>query len=148
MILISHRGNLNGKEKNENSPVLINKRLNENFNVEIDVWYENNQFYLGHDNPEYKIDINYLMTSNLWIHCKNSKALSEISKYKNINYFYHNIDNYTLTSKGYIWVFPGKELINNSIAVLPEITEYSDEDLKICYGICSDNILQYKHLIK
>ena len=148
MILISHRGNINGKEKNENSPALINKRLNENFNVEIDVWYENNQFYLGHDNPEYKIDINFLMTSNLWIHCKNYKALSEISKYKNINYFYHNIDNYTLTSKGYIWVFPGKELINNSIAVLPEITKYSDEDLKICYGICSDNILQYKHLIK
>lgn len=148
MILISHRGNLNGKEKNENSPTLINKRLNENFNVEIDVWYENNQFYLGHDNPEYKIDINFLMSSNLWIHCKNYKALSEISKYKNINYFYHNIDNYTLTSKGYIWVFPGKELINNSIAVLPEITKYSDEDLKICYGICSDNILQYKHLIK
>ena len=148
MILISHRGNLNGKEKNENSPTLINKRLNENFNVEIDVWYENNQFYLGHDNPEYRIDINFLMTLNLWIHCKNSNALSEIGKYKNINYFYHNIDNYTLTSKGYIWVFPGKELINNSIAVLPEITEYSDEDLKICYGICSDNILQYKHLIK
>ena len=148
MILISHRGNINGKEKNENSPILINQRLNEKFNVEIDVWFENNQFYLGHDEPEYKIDINYLMTNNLWIHCKNSNALSEISKYKNINYFYHNNDDYTLTSKGYIWVFPGKELINNSIVVLPEITEYNNEELKKCYGICSDNIQNYKHLIK
>lgn len=36
-----------------------------------------------------------------------------------------------------------KKLIKDSIAVMPEITNYSLQDLKICYGICSDNILSY-----
>ena len=39
MILISHRGNLNGKSNMENRPGHINKALWQGFDVEIDVWY-------------------------------------------------------------------------------------------------------------
>ena len=55
MYFISHRGNLNGpNSKKENSINYINNALNQNFEVEIDLWFEKNNFYLGHDSPKYK----------------------------------------------------------------------------------------------
>ena len=36
------------------------------------------------------------------------------------NYFWHQNDDYTITSKGYIWAYPGKKLNKNAIYVLPE----------------------------
>lgn len=49
MILISHRGNLMGKTSYENEPDYIMNAIKEGFDVEIDVWYQNNTLYLGHD---------------------------------------------------------------------------------------------------
>jgi len=50
MILISHRGNVSGPNpKMENSPLFIQSALEQGFNVEIDVWYKDKKFYLGHD---------------------------------------------------------------------------------------------------
>ena len=50
MILISHRGNLNGpKPLMENSPAYIEIAIKKNFHVEIDVWIKKNNLYLGHD---------------------------------------------------------------------------------------------------
>lgn len=144
MKLISHRGNINGKiESLENSPDYIDKAILKGYDVEIDVWY-NNIFWLGHDNPQYKIEIDWLLNrqSKLWIHCKNYEAIIFLNDYNhNLNYFWHDIDNITLTSKKYIWAYPGKQPIKNSIAVLPEI--YND-DITQCIGICSDYIEKYK----
>ena len=39
MILISHRGNLNGTSPFENHPEYIQKALLKGFDVEIDVWF-------------------------------------------------------------------------------------------------------------
>jgi hypothetical protein len=50
-----------------------------------------------------------------------------------------------LVSNSKIWVYPGKELLKDSICVLPELG-YSG-NLSVCYGICSDEILKYKELI-
>ena len=49
----------------------------------------------------------------------------------------------TITSKGYFWTYPNKPLTTNSIAILPEVTNYNIEELKHVYGICSDNISNY-----
>ena len=65
MILISHRGNLNGKTDDENKPKYIEQALNQGFDVEIDVWYIDNQFWLGHDKPQYKISEGFLEHPNL-----------------------------------------------------------------------------------
>ena len=35
--------------------------------------------------------------------------------------FEHQEDDVTLTSEGYIWTYPNKQLTDNSIAVLPEL---------------------------
>tara|TARA_R110000737_G_C14539729_1_gene478795 strand:- start:12 stop:437 length:426 start_codon:yes stop_codon:yes gene_type:complete len=140
MVLISHRGNIQGKSPGlENMPEYINDTLNKGYHVEIDVWYKNG-FYLGHDNPQYNVKPNFLAQDKIWCHAKNIEAIIEMSKYPKIHYFWHQEDDITLTSKGYIWAYPGKQPIKNSIAVLPEI--YND-NLDKCIGICSDNIQEY-----
>jgi hypothetical protein len=47
MILIAHRGNLNGPNKeSENMPDYINIAIEKGFYVEIDVWLINNKLFL------------------------------------------------------------------------------------------------------
>ena len=141
MILISHRGNLEGKnEKLENHPDYIEEAKKKGFDVEIDVWFIKNNFFLGHDEPQFRVDSKFLEDQKLWCHSKNSDALKELSKL-NCHFFWHNTDDYTITSKGYFWTYPGKEILENSICVLPEINNFK---IKRCVGICSDNISLYK----
>jgi len=63
-------------------------------------------------------------------------------KFSCFNIFWHENDTLTFTSKGFIWVYPGKQPVYNSIAVLPEI--WNDE-ISECIGICSDWISKYKN---
>ena len=61
MILISHRGNLNGKiPEYENNPLYIDRALGKGYDVEIDVWFRDDMFFLGHDFPTYRVEIDYL----------------------------------------------------------------------------------------
>jgi len=155
MINISHRGNLDGKnEKRENHPDYILEAINKGYQVEVDIWYVDGIWYLGHDLPIYRIDFDFIdqysISEHLWLHTKNFEALKELSKMKNdlymswFRYFWHQTDDFTLTSNGYIWTYPGKDLNENSICVLPEQNNYSLEDIEICYGVCSDYILKYE----
>lgn len=143
MILISHRGNIDGpNEVRENSPYYIMEAIAMGFDVEIDVWFKDNTWYLGHDYPTYKVEINWLLEreSKLWVHCKNLESLLEIKKYC-LHYFWHENDEFTLTSKNYIWAFPRKNPIKKSIVLLPEINQ---NDVSGCKGVCSDYINNYK----
>ena len=67
-------------------------------------------------------------------------------KHSNIHCFWHQKDDVTLTSDGYVWTYPGKGLINNSICVMPERygVKKNHKSLKKCAGICSDVINQYR----
>ena len=146
MILISHRGNINGPNKDkENSLSYIQEAINLGYDVEIDVWYKDNMLWLGHDKPDYVVDFGWFRDriSKIWIHCKNIEALLSLkeSNYP-LNYFWHQNDDVTITSLGFFWTYPGKKLTSNSIAVMPEIEEY--HDIEISYGICSDYISKYK----
>lgn len=145
MILISHRGNINGRfESRENDPSYIDVAIKEGFDVEVDVWYINNGLYLGHDKPQYVVDFRWFRDrlNHLWIHCKNTESLSFFnSLHYPMNYFWHQEDTLTLTSRGHIWVYPGNQPIKNSIAVLPELF---NDNLDDCIGICSDFISNYK----
>jgi hypothetical protein len=147
MLLISHRGNINGRiPEKENDPDYILDAINQGYKVEIDVWYINKEYWLGHDAPQYKINYNWLEKyyKNLYIHCKNLDTVVKFNNppnFRNFNYFWHETDTITLTSYSEIWAYPGNQPIKNSIAVLPEL--YND-DLSQCKGICSDNIKKYK----
>ena len=110
MILISHRGNVDGKVENvENSPELINHALSKGFDVEIDVWYVDSTFYLGHDNPQYKIDEKFLENERFWCHAKNEQAFFKMLENPRIHCFWHQTDDFTLTINGYILTYPGKK---------------------------------------
>ena len=132
MKLISHRGNINGcNPKLENTPDYIRDAIHLGYDVEVDVWYSNNTFWLGHDNPEYQIGLYFLLENadKLWCHAKNIEAIVEMKKEKTINCFWHQKDDITLTSKGHIWAYPGKQPIKDSITVMPELHQ---DDLAVC----------------
>lgn len=140
--LISHRGNVNGPNVDkENHPDYIIQALQLGYNVEIDVWYTNNNWYLGHDNPVFEIKFDFLNNDKLWLHAKNGDAFNILLQYNNINVFWHTNEDWILTSKGYIWTYPNKTLYPKSICVMPEVG-YSG-DISNCIGICSDYILNY-----
>ena len=137
MKLIAHRGNLKGKNpKYENHPDYILDAVWAGFDVEVDVWNVKGQWFLGHDAPTYSIKQGFLENEKLWCHAKNFQSLTHMLNNKNIHSFWHQNDDFTLTSQGYIWTFPGKKLHKNSVAVKPE--QFDFKDIEICYAICSD----------
>lgn len=151
--IIAHRGNLNGpNEAEENKQDYILKAIAEGFDVEIDVWVKiiNNkkEIYLGHDSPQYALENNlkflFENKDKLWCHAKNIQAL-EWLKANNFNTFWHQEDNYTLTSKGFIWAYPNMPT-QNGIYVLPE--RHNTVIDKNAIGVCTDYCYKYKELLK
>jgi hypothetical protein len=148
MIIIAHRGNIGGSDPEiENHPKQIDRCIaGYQFSVEIDLWKrEDGTLALGHDWPEHDVNIHWLhMRSNfLWIHCKNIQALSHLQTNPfrdDFNFFWHENDDYTLTSKGYIWTYPGKEIPypSRAIAVMPEFNDHDYHDVRTFNGVCTD----------
>jgi hypothetical protein len=144
MILIAHRGNISGSNpKTENSIKQINYCLSLGLNVEIDVWNIDNQWFLGHDEPQYLIDTEFLENPKLWCHAKNYLALHNMIINSNIHCFWHDTDKYTITSRGIIWSYPCEEIINTSVCVLPERCHYDIMGINQYYGICTDYIEKF-----
>lgn len=152
MKLISHRGNIDGPNSlYENSIEYIDNALKMNYDVEVDIWLEEDIFYLGHDYPQHQVSLDWLIKrkNNLWIHCKSIKSLNFFSNnLDNFNYFWHQEDDFTLTSQNYIWTYPGKEYGCKSIIVMPEWNMKLESFLDLlefeCYGVCSDYISNIK----
>ena len=142
MKLIAHRGNLDGPNKEtENNPNQIDKCIELGYDVEIDLRYDelSKNIWLGHDLPQYPITWDWLNKryDKLWIHCKDFMVLNKFSFGNNqYNYFWHQEDDFTLTSKGYIWTYPGKETGIRSVLVNLNGDNIDQE----CYGICSDYV--------
>lgn len=140
--LIAHRGNVAGKKPDlENTPSYLDAALTQGYDVEVDVWYIDGRYYLGHDAPETETTFKYLNNDRFWCHCKNIEALYKFIN-TNVHCFFHQNDDVTLTSKGLLWIFPGKLLVPGSICVMPELGY--DGDISRCVGICSDVIREYK----
>jgi len=151
MKIIAHRGNINGPNPIlENNPEYILKTIDLGFDCEVDVSYIKNKLYLGHDIPQYIIDIDFLLTNKdkFWIHCKNIEALDFLHSYPELNIFWHNNDDYTITSKNNIWSYIGVKTTKNIICVMPELSINNLEDFfnknnnnnnnNNYYGICTD----------
>ncbi len=146
MKLISHRGNLEGPNpEQENHPDYIWKAIQAGYEVEIDVWWVDNKFKLGHDEPQYDFPFGLIENhyGKLWIHCKNMNALSQLNELDSsgskLNYFSHENDLGVLTSRGYIW---STHLYDRGILVMPEV--FNKEPNENTFGICSDYIKNYK----
>lgn len=152
MLLISHRGNLSGPDKElENNPKHL-EHVMQKYCVEIDLRIHKNKLYLGHDECQYEIKHDWLCNHYpfLWIHCKNAEALEYCSKTNFLHYFWHNTDDYTITSLGYVWAYPGKINVGNKcISVMPELFWQLNElgkNQKNFRGICTDFCIKYDKL--
>ena len=149
MKLIAHRGLVNGPHKQfENQPYIVKTALEAGFDCEIDLWVVGDRLFLGHDEPMYNITIEFLQINGLWIHAKSLTTFHWLTASGlDLNYFWHENDSYTLTSKGYIWAYPGKALTDRCVMVMPE---HVDKSLSTalnaeCYAICSDYVGKIKN---
>lgn len=144
MIFIAHRGNLKGSNKiTENTVDAIKYALSCGFDCEIDVWVIGDEIWLGHDSPDIKITQEFLdeNSSKLWIHCKNIAALVLLKDKHNC--FFHDKDEYTLTSNGTIWGNINSPIQKTGIQVMPELANIFSFE---CEGICTDYPLKYREM--
>jgi hypothetical protein len=144
MKIISHRGNLTGSDqKLENKPEQIEKVINMGFDVEVDLRVEDNQLYLGHDFTQYNIEYEWIdnLKNNLWIHAKNYESVNFLKK-TNLNWFWHDQDDMTLTSHGFIWSNIDKYFTEGITVSL-----YHKELPDYILGVCTDEPLEYQKQI-
>ena len=142
MRVICHRGNIDGPNPLlENDPSHIRRALNLGFDVEVDVWSINGNYILGHDSPTHFVKALFLRGERLWCHAKNKDALERMIRDDKIHCFWHEEDDYTITSNGHVWVFPGKPLFKGAICVKPE--QGVDGNLGECYAVCTDYPQKY-----
>ena len=146
MLLIAHRGNISGPNpERENTPDYIEETISKGFDVEIDVRYRDNKILLGHDNGETEIPAEWIedRANKLWIHCKNLQALRFFYD-TNFNYFWHQEDDFTLTGRNIIWVYPRQEVTDKSVIVCQTMQECEDYINSNALGMCSDYVGTYR----
>jgi len=141
MIIISHRGNIRGAVPDkENRPSYIDCAIGNGYHVEIDVRSINGELWLGHDEPQYKVDHNWLDKRRhyLWLHCKNLEAAKECWAYHS---FCHTSDSFVYTSTGVIWLHDLSQRIDHN-TIIPLIDREDVESFMPGYekpfGICTD----------
>ncbi len=139
MKLIAHRGNVSGpRPEFENSPAYIEAAIEHGFDCEIDVWRTGSEFALGHDAPQYPIDVAFLEKhgTKLWVHCKNLAALEALKD--RFNCFFHDKDQFTLTSQNFIWGNVDSQVTCNTVQVMPDMHNYVQTDDP--FAVCSDYV--------
>lgn len=149
--IIAHRGLREGPNPElENHPDELTLCRQLGLDVEIDVRFIDGKWWLGHDNPTYHVsyeflqDIDqngYLDENHAWIHAKNIECLYELRRRNwGGHYFWHQNDDVVLTSTGYLWTYPGKQLTKYSICVMPEWIDGQLDSLHRVniYGVCTD----------
>ena len=149
MHLISHRGNLEGPiPEKENDPDYLDQALAKDFDIELDIWNERGNLFLGHDEPQYAIDLDWIKEriERSWFHAKNLSALDflinlKLEKGLEPIFLWHQEDDYSIVSNGYIWAYPGKKGNKRTIAVLPEI---HNTPINNFAGVCSDYVMRYR----
>jgi hypothetical protein len=139
---ILHRGLLAGPNKElENKESELWDRMHKGWDIECDVWYDNETWRLGHDGPNDNIqNVNALLTHpRAWIHCKNLAALQKCLEIGGVNCFFHDVDTAVLTSKQFIWAYPGYIVEGKmGVCVMPERHGFSMTELSKTGSVCSD----------
>jgi hypothetical protein len=142
---VCHRGNVSGPQKElENNFGILIQRSIQGYRVEVDVWYHEQNLWLGHDKPEYKITLDWLAScKKRLIHAKDGKTFEYLlleagKRALDLHVFYHTEEDYVLTNKGLVICYPGKPLLEGSLCMMPERAKYRPEDFQKSFSICSD----------
>lgn len=147
MIFIAHRGNIEGPNPlKENTIEYIDAAIKKGFDVEVDIWYKDWDFYLGHNKAEYKISMDQfdIRKAFLWCHAKDIPTLYKL-KNMDVHCFFHNKDDCTFTSKGYIWTYPSMTLPITPLSIC--LQRHKDNVyFGNAYGVCSDYVLALRKI--
>lgn len=143
MYLISLRGNILGVDsKKENKPFQIQEVIRMGFHCWVDVWWHENEFYLGTTEPYYPIKPSFLNMFALWSNAMNFETMLKLQEVRAPHFFFYKGEP-ILTHSNHIiseYLIEGKE--ENTILFTDEY-EYSQLPLK---GIISDNIASFKDM--
>ena len=146
---LNQRNTFGPNPEKENSPDYILDAIERGYDAEIDVWYADKKWYLGHDNAQYLIEESFLKNRSLWCHAKNIETFIQLLKI-GAHAFFINEDHATLTSKRYVWLSPTHgHIIPGVICVMPEDARWHDaskDQLRDCRGICSDFVESFRDL--
>lgn len=149
-VYIAHRGNVRGPStEKENCPSYIDEAIALGFDVEVDVRFIKGEWWLGHDGPQYRIDSSFLTqrASRLWVHAKTPETMAAIrSLLPSLNAFEHDRAPYAATTQHILWAYPGQSIDRHTVCVMPETVPwaYSEKDIRLCKGVCTDYPLLYK----
>lgn len=144
MIFISHRGNINDiNESLENTHDYIDEAIKQGYEVEIDVWRVDENLFLGHDNPEIPVKLDWLAErkDKLWIHTKNRQAFEFMTVIDcGFKFFWHTIEPFILTSNKKIWAHDYESIENDRLCIVPLLSLESVllADIRDWYAICTD----------
>ena len=150
MRIISHRGNLTGKnEELENHPIQIEEILKLGYDVECDIRCIDYKLYLGHDEPQYEIPLRFLESDRILFHCKNKAALEIFYElHVPAHFFWHEEDQYTLTSLGYPIIYPGKDIVKRGILMYRPEDQYTQLEIDKLSAVCLDDLESFKKLFQ
>jgi len=145
MRYIAHRGLMDGpNQRMENTPEQVCFALYCEFDVEIDLWWHEGQWMMGHEKPEHRIEHETLQRydDKLWLHCRDVDTLSKALECK-FNCFANDEDLIVVTSQGYLWSQHPKHWGSGVIAVKPELYRMQF-DLSLADGICTNQPESYR----
>lgn len=143
MKIISHRGNINGPVLDkENRPSYIDSAIQLGYDVEVDLRIVNGEFWLGHDEAQYKIELFWMLLrmDKIWYHCKDIDSALVLAKLdQGFQYFCHSKEPYVCTSHKYLWIHDLTGEINDR-CIIPllskeDIEKYNNSEP---YAICTD----------
>lgn len=147
MIFIAHRGNFEGSDPNkENTIAYMKAAYDEGYGVECDIQLHDGKLYFGHDGPQELVDYEFISRDNVFCHAKTVETFSRLMNL-NINCFWHESDQVTLTSEGQIWCYPGIHPLHSQAIWLDLLGRPLPDRVDIpIYGVCGDDLKGYLNL--
>jgi len=152
MILISHRGNIAGRiPEAENRPAYIQDTLVLGYDVEIDVRIKEGQLYLGHDHPQYRVELDWLLErkDKLWVHTKDFESLNLLIN-TDLRVFFHEQERHSIINNtNLIWSHDLGSVSDKSIIPLLDLQSIEEYGYLVqdVYGVCSDHLQAVKNLV-
>ncbi len=135
MKFIAHRGNFQGSDHDcENTPGAICEALDRGLDVEVDVWYHANKFWLGHDVPSVSVRTNLLDNQRVWCHAKSVQTLEVLNRL-GIHCFFQSDEPAVFTSKGFLWIHSDYVCFGNNVII--HVSQFKP-GINV-YGVYGDN---------
>lgn len=150
MRIYSHRGNLSGKTSRENEPGYIMECIEAGFFVEVDLWFKGGEYFLGHDEPSYRIRIEDFDVEQVIFHLKTPHvpSLARADAFAIVD------DPFVATLRGWLWTNYGQEPTPQGIVCAPELVA-DDRPLEDfvaasrgALGICTDHPVRVREILR